>query len=72
MLYVVTDELREHQPAHKPYIVSCPACDGKGRVRRDGSQVLLACRLCWERGVLSRIVAEQYLTSKQLDLPPKD
>ena len=55
------------ETAHKPFIVSCPACEGSGRVLRDGSQVRLACRLCWERGVVARIVAEQYLR----DSPPE-
>lgn len=48
-------------PTHRPFIVACPACKGKGRLLRDGSQVHLSCRLCWERGVVARIVADKYL-----------
>ena len=65
VLYMVTDETPRNEAAHKPFIVPCPACDGTGRVLRDGSQVRLACRLCWERGVVARIVAEQHLQSKR-------
>ncbi len=42
------------------YIVACPACEGSGRVVRPGSQVPVGCRLCWERGRVSRIVAERF------------
>jgi hypothetical protein len=42
------------------YIVSCPACEGTGRVLRDGSAVVVGCRLCWEHGVVARIVADAY------------
>jgi hypothetical protein len=45
---------------HQPFIVTCPACRGHRRVLRDGSQARLSCRLCWERGVVSRIVANKY------------
>lgn len=48
-------------PSHEPFIVICPGCGGSGRVLRDGSQVRLACRLCWERGVVARILADRYL-----------
>jgi hypothetical protein len=61
---LVTDETEHPAPARKPFIVPCPACDGSGRVLRDESQVLLACRLCWERGVVARIVARQYQRDK--------
>jgi hypothetical protein len=44
----------------RKYIVSCPACDGTGRVLRDGSGVLTGCRLCWEHGVVAQIVANNY------------
>lgn len=44
----------------RKYIVSCPACDGTGRVLRDGSRVATGCRLCWERGVVAQIVADSY------------
>lgn len=42
------------------FIVSCPACQGSGRVVRSGSQVPVGCRLCWERGRVARIVAERF------------
>jgi hypothetical protein len=42
------------------FIVSCPACRGSGRVVRQGSQVPVGCRLCWERGRVARIVAERF------------
>lgn len=57
-------EVRE--PARLSVIVPCPACAGSGRVLRDGSQVLLGCRLCWERGLVARIAAEQYLRATRL------
>ena len=47
-------------PRHGRYIVDCPACEGTGRVSRPGSVVLHGCRLCWERGVVSTIVAERW------------
>ena len=43
------------------YIVSCPACGGDGRVVPPGSLAQVSCRLCWERGRVSRIVADKYL-----------
>jgi Ribonuclease G/E len=42
------------------YIVSCPACEGTGRIRHVDSVVPSGCRLCWERGVCARIVADRY------------
>ncbi len=42
------------------YIVDCPACAGTGRIRQGDSVVLTGCRLCWERGVCSPIVANRY------------
>lgn len=42
------------------FIVTCPACRGSGRVVRQGSQVPVGCRLCWEHGRVARIVAERY------------
>jgi Ribonuclease G/E len=42
------------------YIVDCPACEGTGRIRHVDSVVLTGCRLCWERGVCSPIVANRY------------
>jgi hypothetical protein len=42
------------------FIVSCPACQGSGRVVGSGSQVPVSCRLCWERGRVARIVAERF------------
>lgn len=52
------DERRD--PPRKRFIVPCPACDGTGTVVRAGSQASVGCRLCWERGVVSRIVAESF------------
>ena len=66
MFYVVTDEVPRQEATHKPFIVPCPACAGTGRVLGDGSQVRVACRLCWERCVVARIVADQYLLCRQL------
>ena len=43
------------------YIVECPACQGTGRVARAESTVLHGCRLCWERGVVARIVADRWI-----------
>ncbi len=54
-------DAKDRSPAHERFIVTCPGCDGSGRVLRDGSQVRLSCRLCWERGVVARIVADRYL-----------
>jgi hypothetical protein len=61
---VVNDPVPHAAPTHRPYIVACPACKGKGRLLRDGSQVHLSCRLCWERGVVARIVADKYLRAR--------
>ncbi len=57
----VADEAPYREPERKRFIVPCPACRGTGRVARDGSQVRLACRLCWERGVVAHIVAKLYI-----------
>jgi hypothetical protein len=51
---------RETTVRRRKYIVSCPACDGTGRVLRDGSRVATGCRLCWEHGVVAQIVADSY------------
>ena len=56
----ISNGLLHPEAPRKSFIVQCPACDGSGRVLRDGSQVLVGCRLCWEHGVVARIVAEQY------------
>ena len=69
----ITDQSLDHKndaapqatPIHEPFIVTCPACGGSRRVTRDGSQVPLSCRLCWERGVVASIVANKYLMSAQ-------
>ena len=42
------------------YIVDCPACEGTGKVPKPGSIVLHGCLLCWERGVVSPIVADRW------------
>ena len=47
-------------PARRKYIVPCPACGGTGRIVPHGSQARVSCRLCWERGRVSWIVAERY------------
>lgn len=57
----ISDAVPYVTPADKRFIVTCPGCGGSGRVLRDGSQVRLSCRLCWERGVVARIVADRYL-----------
>ncbi len=42
----------------KKFIVRCPACNGRGDVVPFGSRARVGCRVCWERGRVSRIVAE--------------
>ena len=42
------------------YIVNCPACLGKGKVPRENSTILHGCMLCWERGVVSTIIADRW------------
>ena len=49
------------------FIVDCPACLGTRTVPRADSTILHGCRLCWERGVVSTIVAERWLNR-----PPQD
>ena len=44
----------------KKFIVQCPECNGSGRVVPFGSRARVGCRLCWERGRVSRIVAESW------------
>jgi hypothetical protein len=61
-----SSRIAPNQSAHRPFIVTCPACGGDGRLQRDGSQAFLSCRLCWEHGVVARIVAERYLTRRGL------
>ena len=56
-------EIADGVPAEK-YIVSCPACGGDGRVIPPGSLAQVSCRLCWERGRVSRIAANKYLRSQ--------
>ena len=41
-------------------VVTCPACLGKGKVPRENSRILHGCMLCWERGVVSTIVADRW------------
>lgn len=55
-----------HRP-HDRFIVECPACAGVGRVVRQNSQVPVSCRLCWERGRVSRIVARAFLEENQVE-----
>jgi hypothetical protein len=42
------------------FIEDCPACLGTGKAPRPDSIVLHGCMLCWERGVVSIIVAERW------------
>lgn len=49
------------QARPKKIIVRCPACDGSGHVVPIGSRARVGCRVCWERGRVSRIVAESWL-----------
>lgn len=42
------------------YIVTCPACGGDGRVTPSDSVAQVSCRLCWNHGRVSRIVADTY------------
>lgn len=42
------------------YIVECPACLGTRKVPRPDSTILHGCMLCWERGVVSTIIAERW------------
>jgi hypothetical protein len=46
---------------HARLIVACPACGGRGWVKAPGSRARMGCRLCWERGRVSRIVADRFL-----------
>lgn len=45
----------------KKFIVRCPACNGSGLVVPFGSHARVGCRVCWERGRVSRIVADSWL-----------
>jgi hypothetical protein len=45
----------------RKFIVRCPACDGSGNVVPFGSLARVGCRVCWERGRVSRIVADSWL-----------
>jgi hypothetical protein len=47
-------------PGRRKYIVQCPACGGTGRIVPRGSLARVSCRLCWERGRVSWLVAERY------------
>ena len=58
---------KQRPPRRGRFIVDCPACQGTGRVNRPGSTILHGCRLCWERGVVSTIIAERWLNR-----PPQD
>jgi hypothetical protein len=44
----------------RKFIVQCPECNGSGRVVPFGSRARVGCRLCWERGRVSRIVADSW------------
>jgi hypothetical protein len=58
---------QDRPPRRGRYIVECPACEGTGREARPGSTVLHGCRLCWERGVVARIVAERWIDRTRPD-----
>lgn len=45
----------------RKFIVQCPACNGSGHVVPFGSRARVGCRVCWERGRVSRIVADSWL-----------
>jgi len=45
----------------KKFIVQCPACNGSGHVVPFGSRARVGCRICWERGRVSRIVSDSWL-----------
>jgi hypothetical protein len=45
---------------NRRFVVQCPACGGSGHVVPFGSRTRVGCRLCWERGRVSRIVAEAW------------
>ena len=48
------------QSTRRRFIVDCPACLGTGKVPRPNSTILHGCMLCWERGVVSTIVADRW------------
>lgn len=54
-------ERSDSQVPPKKIIVQCPACNGSGRVVPFGSRARVGCRICWERGRVSRIVADSWL-----------
>jgi hypothetical protein len=43
----------------------CPACFGTGKVPRLNSTILHGCMLCWERGVVSTIVADRWRSKRE-------
>ena len=51
------------------FIVECPACLGSRKVPRQNSTILHGCMLCWERGVVSTIVADRW---RKRDEPSDD
>lgn len=59
-MHAESDKAPRQDAPRKKFIVCCPACDGTGRVVREDSQVSVGCRLCWERGRVSRIIAEHF------------
>jgi len=56
----IEDARDESEVRPKKFIVRCPACEGSGHVVPFGSRARVGCRLCWERGRVSRIVAESW------------
>ena len=54
-------ERSDSQVPPKKFIVQCPACKGSGHVVPFGSRARVGCRICWERGRVSRIVADSWL-----------
>ena len=52
--------MQQHRSASSRFIVDCPACLGTRKVPRQNSTILHGCMLCWERGVVSTIVADRW------------
>jgi Ribonuclease G/E len=53
------------QSARRRYMEECPACFGTGKVPRLNSTILHGCMLCWERGVVSTIVADRWRRKRE-------
>ena len=57
--------MKSDQSTRGRYIVECPACLGTRKVPRLNSTILHGCMLCWERGVVSPIVADRWLSREE-------